>query len=70
MRIRLNRSSPNVCLTGQAVSQAANAVYETVNFNVINFEIVPVVANGLNHVIAQHNLNIPIRRVEVKTFTF
>ena len=31
--------------------------------------MLPVVANDLNHVIAQQNIKIPIRRVEVKAFT-
>ena len=34
-----------------------------------NVELLPVVANDLDHVIAQQNIKVPIRRVEVKTFT-
>ena len=47
----------------------AKIVLETVSLHVRNVELVPVVANDLNQVIAQQNMKIPIRRVEVKTFT-
>ena len=42
---------------------------ETVSFNVRNVEILPVVANDLNQVIAHQNMKIQIHRFEVKTFT-
>ena len=69
IRLRLNRSSPNFCLTGGNNAPNAKIVLETVSLHVRNVELLPVVANDLNHVIAQQNMKIPIRRVEVKTFT-
>ena len=39
------------------------------SLHVRNVELLPVVANDLNQVIAQQNMKIPIRKVEVKTFT-
>ena len=69
MRLRLNRYSTNFCLTGKAGSPAPTVVFETVSFNVRNVEILPVIANDFNQVIAQQNMKIPIRREEVKTFT-
>ena len=69
IRLRLNRSSPNFCLTGGNNAPNAKIVLETVSLHVRNVELLPVVANDLNQVIAQQNMKIPIRRVEVKTFT-
>ena len=69
IRRRLNRSSPNFCLTGGTNAPNAKIVLETVSLHVRNVELLPVVANDLNHVIALQNMKIPIRRVEVKTFT-
>ena len=69
MRLKLNRSSSTFCLTGNAGAPQSKVVFETVSFNVRNVEILPVIANDLNQVIAQQNMKIPIRRVEVKTFT-
>ena len=69
IRLRLNRSSPNFCLTGGNNAPNAKIVLESVSLHVRNVELLPVVANDLNQVIAQQNMKIPIRRVEVKTFT-
>ena len=69
IRLRLNRSSPNYCLTGGNNAPHAKIVLETVSLHVRNVELLPVVANDLNHVTAQQNIKIPIRRVEVKSFT-
>ena len=69
IRLRLNRPSPNFCLTGGTNAPTAKIVLETVSLHVRNVELLPVVANYLNQVIAQQNMKIPIRRVEVKTFT-
>ena len=69
IRLRLNRASPNFCLTGGNNAPNAKLVLESVSLHVRNVELLPVVANDLNQVIAQQNMKIPIRRVEVKTFT-
>ena len=69
IRLRFNRSSPNFCLTGGNNAPNAKIVLETVGLHIRNVELLPVVANDLNQVIAQQNMKIPIRRVEVKTFT-
>ena len=69
IRLRLNRSSPNFCFTGGNNAPNAKIVLETVSLHVRNVELLPVVANDLNQAIAQQNMKIPIRRVEVKTFT-
>ena len=66
IRLRLKRSSPNFYLTG---GTNAKIVLETVSLHERDAELLPVVANDLNHVIAQQNMKILIRRVEVKTFT-
>ena len=64
IRLRLNRSSPNFCLTGGTNAPNAKNVLETVSLHVRNVELLPVVAIYLNHVIAQQNMKIPICRVE------
>ena len=63
IRLRLNRSSPNFCLTGGTGVPNAKIVLESVSLHVRNVELLPVVANDLNQVIAQQNMKIPIRRV-------
>jgi hypothetical protein len=69
IRLRLNRAPLNFCLTGADGAVAAKLVLEKVSLNVRNVELLPVVANGLNQSIAQNHMKIPLRRVEVKTFT-
>ena len=56
-------------LTGGNNAPNAKIVLETVSLHVRNVELLLVIANDLNQVIAQQNMKIPIRRVEVKTFT-
>lgn len=69
IRIRLNRTSPKFCLIGGTGAPETQIVFETICFNVRNVELLPSVSNDLNRLIAEHNMKIPIRRVEVKSFT-
>ncbi|KAL4229200.1 hypothetical protein ACF0H5_012239 [Mactra antiquata] len=66
IRIRLNRASPNFCLMGTA---AGKVPFTQAGFNVRTVDLLPIVATQLNQQIAQHNMKIPIKRAEVKTFT-
>ena len=65
----MNRSSPYFCLTGVTEAHNAKIVLETVSLHVRNVELLPVVANDLNQVIASQTMKIAIRRDEVKPFT-
>ena len=67
IRLGLNRSSPNFCLTGGTATLNSKIVPETVSLLVRNVELLPVVTNDLNHFIVKKNMKIPIRRVEVNT---
>ena len=69
IRIRLNRTPPQFCLIGGTSAPTPKIVMETVCFNVRNVELLPSVSNDLNQVILQNAMKIPIRRVEVKSFT-
>ncbi|XP_045214885.1 uncharacterized protein F54H12.2-like [Mercenaria mercenaria] len=66
IRLKLNRVSTNVCLIGTAEGKVD---IQRVGFSVRTVDLLPVVANDLNQAISQHNMNIPIRRAVVKTFT-
>ena len=65
MRLRLHRSPINFCLFG--VEGKVEIVHA--GFNVRTVDLLPVVANDLNQTIARQGMKMPIRRVEVKTFT-
>ena len=69
IRLRLNRTPVNFCLIAADGAEAAKIVIEHISLNVRNVELLPVVSNELNQVIARHHMKIPLRRVEVKTFT-
>lgn len=69
IRLRLNRSPVSFCLTAPVGTDTPQIKFESVSLHVRNVELLPVVSNNLNQLIAQHNMKIPIRRVEVKTFT-
>ena len=66
IRLRLNKASPQFCLMS---TSPAKIKFLEAGFNVRTVDLLPVVANQLNQQIAQHNMKIPIRRTEVKTFT-
>jgi hypothetical protein len=66
IKLRLNRSPNAFCIMGTADGKIQ--LLEA-SFHVRTVDLLPVVANDLNRTIAQHNMKIPIRRVEVKTFT-
>jgi hypothetical protein len=65
MRVRLNKSKTDFSLFGAA----GKINFEEAGFNVRTVDLLPVMANDLNQTIAQHGMKMPIRRVEVKTFT-
>jgi hypothetical protein len=65
MRVRLNKSTPAFSLFGVE----GKIKFEKAGFNVRTVDLLPVMANDLNQTIAQHGMKMPIRRVEVKTFT-
>ena len=65
IRLRLNKSTPAFNLFG--VEGKIEMLHA--GFNVRTVDLLPVVANELNQTIAQHGMKMPIRRVEVKTFT-
>ena len=69
IRLRLNRTHPNFCMIGGTNAPAIQHAFEVVCLNVRHVSLMPSVAMDLNQVIAQSNMKIPIRRVEVKTFT-
>ena len=66
MRLRLNKTSNAFHMFGQAEGKLHIL---QASMNVRTVQLLPVVANDLNREIAMHNMKIPIRRVEVKTFT-
>lgn len=66
IRLRLNKASPHFCLIG---GEAGKVKFMEAGLNVRTVDLLPVVAHDLNQQIAQHNMKIPIRRAEVKTFT-
>ena len=69
IRLRLNKSRPEFCIIQHTGEPKVKIQFESVSFHVRNVELSPVVANNLNQLIAQNNMKIPIRRVEVKTFS-
>ena len=66
IRLRLNKTSANFHMFGEAAGKLE--ILEA-GFNVRTVDLLPVVANDLNQAIAMNNMKIPIRRVDVKTFT-
>ena len=69
IKLRLNRSKADFCIISHANEEAMKINIEQTSFHVRTVDLLPVVANNLNQIIAQQNMKIPIRRVEVKTFT-
>ena len=69
IRLRLNRASPQFCIISGAAAPGTSIKFESVCLKIRNVQLSPTVANDLNHVIAQNNMKIPIRRVDVKSFT-
>lgn len=68
IRVRLNRSSPQFCImTGEAYNLVVKI--DVAKLSVRTIQLLPAVTNDLNQSIAQHNAKLPVRRVEVKTFT-
>ena len=67
MKLRLSRSSPRFCL--MADESPSKIKIDTAILTVRYVQLLPTIANDLNQTIAQHNAKLPIRRVEVKTFT-
>ena len=67
MKLRLSRSSPRFCL--MADECPSKIKIDTAILTVRYVQLLPTIANDLNQTIAQHNAKLPIRRVEVKTFT-
>ena len=67
MKLRLNRSSPQFCL--MADDYPSKIKIDTANLTVRYVHLLPAISNQLNQTIASHHAKIPIRRVEVKTFT-
>ena len=67
MKLRLSRSSPRFCL--MADDCPSKIKIDTAILTVRYVQLLPTIANDLNQTIAQHNAKLPIRRVEVKTFT-
>ena len=67
MTIRLSRSSPRFCL--MADECPSKIKIDTAILTVRYVQLLSTIANDLNQTIAQHNAKLPIRRVEVKTFT-
>jgi len=70
MRFRLNKLSSAFHLFGDTADQEGKLQNEEAVLNIRTVQLLPVVANDRNRQIATHNMKIPIRRVEVKTFTF
>ena len=66
MRLRLNKASPEFCTISQ---NNVKVKFLQAGFNVRTVDLLPVVANNMNQLIERHNMKIPIRRAEVKTFT-
>jgi len=56
-------------LFGDHADQEGKLQIEEAVLNIRTVQLLPVVANDLNRQIATHNMKIPIRRVEVRTFT-
>jgi len=69
MRFRLNKTSSAFHLVGYHANQEGKLQLEEAVLNIRTVQLLPVVANDLNRQIATHNMKIPIRRVEVRTFT-
>ena len=67
MKLRLSRSSPRFCLMTD--EKPYKLKIDTAILTVRYVQLLPTIANDLNQTIAQHNAKVPIRRVEVKTFT-
>ena len=67
MKLRLSRSSPRFCL--MADECPSKIKIDTAILTVRYVQLLPTIANDLNQTVAQHNAKLPIRRVEVKTFT-
>ena len=66
IKLRLNKSSPNFYMMGD---EEGNLVLTEATFHVRTVELLPALANDLNHAMANYGMKFPIRRVEVKTFT-
>ena len=67
MKLRLSRSSTRFCLMADECPSKIK-IYTAIR-TVRYVQLLPTIANDLNQTIAQHNAKLPIRRVEVKTFT-
>ena len=68
MKIRLSRSSPRFCLMADECPSKIKKI-DTAILTVSYVQFLPTIVNDLNQPIVQHNAKLPIRRVEVKTFT-
>lgn len=69
IRLRLNRTHPNFCMIGGTDAPMVKHAFEVVCLNVRHVSLLPSVSMELNQAIAEKNMKLPIRRVEVKTFT-
>ena len=67
LKLRLSRSSFRFCLMADGCPSKIKI--DTAILIVRYVQLLPTIANDLNKTIAQHNAKLPIRRVEVKTFT-
>ena len=66
IKLRLNKTSPNFHLFGDVEGKLKML---EATYHVRTVELLPVLANDLNKTLMSHGMKMPIRRVEVKTFT-
>lgn len=66
IKLRLNKTSPHFFMFGAAEGKLQ--LLEA-TFHVRTVEVLPVLANDLNKALLNYGMKMPIRRVEVKTFT-